>query len=168
MVKRIQKVLKGHLKWVFGEKYSNLASNPSCPHTWVSGKEIHGWTGNEYLSPESLADAPFQLIKAVDYKEYDKSWKVPEAVKHAARTWVQELDPKNKLGCYAFPRDIREPTHNFYLTDHVLIWRTAKCIELLGFKSELSVPIIQEGERAQTSRKPKKGSICPAGSKTKS
>ncbi|KAJ4127777.1 hypothetical protein NW768_008050 [Fusarium equiseti] len=162
MIERIRKVVEGHLKWVFGEKYRNLASSPSCPHVWVNGKEIKGWKESQWVSSESLIDAPFQLIKAGDYKECDNEWEVPKAAKRAIRAWIEELDPKNKLGCYAFPRDIKEPTHNFYLTDHVLIWRTAKCVESLGYKSELAVNLPQEeGGGVQTSRRPRKREYLP-------
>lgn len=161
IVKRIRKALEGHLKWVFGEKYRNVASSPSCPHTWVNGQEIDGWKENQYLSSDSLVDAPFQLIKAGDYKQYDSEWEVPEAAKRAVKTWVEELDPKNKLGCYAFPHDIEEPTHSFYLTDHVLIWRAAKSAELLGLKSELSVAIAQE-DGYQTKKKARKRDYSPS------
>ncbi|RFN52873.1 mg2+ transporter zinc transport protein [Fusarium flagelliforme] len=161
LIKRIRGVLKGHLKWVFGEKYRNLARNPSCPHTWVNGDEIEGWQDNIYLSNESLVDAPFQFLKAGDYKEYDNRWEVPKTAKHAVRTWVEKLDQKNKLGCYAFPRDMEEPTHNFFLTDHVLIWRTAKCVELLGLKSELSVDISHEDEGG-VQKRPRKREYLPS------
>ncbi|KAI1071711.1 hypothetical protein LB507_005363 [Fusarium sp. FIESC RH6] len=160
LIKRIRGVLKGHLKWVFGEKYRNFAKSPSCPHSWVNGEEINGWDENFFLSKASLVDAPFQFIKAGDYKEYDSTWEVPKAVKHAVKTWVKELDEKNKLGCYAFPRDMEEQTHNFFLTDHVLIWRTAKCVELLGFKSELSVEIAHE-EEGRGQKRPRKREYLP-------
>ncbi|RBR11264.1 uncharacterized protein FIESC28_09148 [Fusarium coffeatum] len=154
LIKRIRKVLKGHLRWVFGEQYRNFANNPSCPHSWVNGEEIEGWKDNIYLSSESLVDAPFQFIKAGDYKEYDREWEVPRTAKYAVRTWVKKLDEKNKLGCYAFPRDMEEQTHNFFFTDHVLIWRAAKCVELLGLKSELfvTIPHEKEKERARETR----------------
>ncbi|KAH7184717.1 uncharacterized protein B0J16DRAFT_303865 [Fusarium flagelliforme] len=139
----------------------NLARNPSCPHSWVNGDEIDGWRDDIYLSNESLVDAPFQFIKAGDYKEYDNGWEVPKAAKHAVRTWVEKLEQKNKLGCYAFPRDMEEPTHNFFLTDHVLIWRTAKCVELLGLKSELSVDISHE-EEDRFQKRPRKREYLPS------
>uniref|UniRef100_A0A4E9E822 Mg2+ transporter zinc transport protein n=1 Tax=Gibberella zeae TaxID=5518 RepID=A0A4E9E822_GIBZA len=148
MVSRIRKVLNGHLKWIFGSEYRNLASNIKCPHTWVNGKEIDGWEKNPYF-PESLVDVPFQLIMAGDFYDYDKSYRarkitkdrciVPKTVGRAIRAWVEELDTKNKLGCYAFPRNMEAPIHHFYLTDHVLIWRATKSVESLGLENYLFV-----------------------------
>ncbi|KAF5625061.1 Mg2+ transporter like zinc transport [Fusarium sp. NRRL 52700] len=154
MVQRIRKVLKGHLNWIFSKDFRDLAHNPSCPHTWLSGKEITGWEENIYLPPASLVDAPFHLIKAGDFYAYDMKWEVPKAAKGAVKAWIKELEPKNKLGSYAFPRDMENPTHYFYLTDHVLIWRAVKSAELLGLTSELSADILQEEE--EVTSQPKK------------
>lgn len=147
IIKRIRRTLEGHLRWVFEGKYRNLASRPSCLHTWVNGDEIMGLRWSRDLSSDSLADVPFQLIKAGNYKEYDSEWEVPEAAKSAVKAWLEELDPMNKLGCYAFPRYILDSVHTFYLTDHVLIWRAAKCVDLLGLRSRLSVSVPQEEDR---------------------
>ncbi|KAF4959458.1 hypothetical protein FGADI_1679 [Fusarium gaditjirri] len=161
MAERIRKLLKGHLKWLFEEDYRDLASDPSCPHIWVNGKEILNWKDSEYFPPASLVDAPFHLIKAGDFFEYDqgKTWKVPQSAGIAFQTWIKELDPKNKLGSYAFPRNMDDPTHSFYLTDHVLIWRAIKAAESLGLKSCLFVDITPEATRegdkgGQSSKKP--------------
>ncbi|EXL42067.1 hypothetical protein FOCG_15422 [Fusarium oxysporum f. sp. radicis-lycopersici 26381] len=143
MAKRIRKVLKGHLEWIFDAKLRGLARDPSCPHTWIDGKEIAGWKWNQYFAAASLVDAPFHLIKAGDFFEYDQgnTWNVPRSVGEAFKAWLKELDPKNKLGSYAFPRDMDEPTHSFYLTDHVLIWRGIKSAESLELKSYLCADI---------------------------
>ena len=135
------------MRWVFEGKYRNLASRPSGLHTWVNGDEIMGLRWSRDWSSDSLADVPFQLIKAGNYKEYDSEWEVPEAAKSAVKAWLEELDPMNKLGCYAFPRYILDSVHTFYFTDHVLIWRAAKCVDLLGLRSRLSVSVPQEEDR---------------------
>ncbi|KAL6923001.1 hypothetical protein FSST1_000275 [Fusarium sambucinum] len=138
MVRRIRKVLKGHLKWVFGREYRDLAGNVECPHTWVNGKGIDGWEENPCF-PEYLVDVPFQFIKAGDLYEYDKSYGVPDTAANAVKAWIKDLDTKNKLGSYAFPRDMKAPIHQFYLTDHVLIWQAIRSAEALGLKHHLFV-----------------------------
>ncbi|QPC72212.1 hypothetical protein HYE68_002964 [Fusarium pseudograminearum] len=148
MVRRIRKVLNGHLKWIFGREYRDLADNITCLHTWVNGKEIAGWEKSPYF-PDSLVDVPFHLIKAGDFYGYDTSnefchaigeaCNVPVTAGEAIKAWVRDLDTKNKLGYYAFPRNIKAPIHQFYFTDHVLIWRAIKAAEALGLKDNLFV-----------------------------
>ncbi|CAG1994742.1 unnamed protein product [Fusarium graminearum] len=148
MVRRIRKALNGHLKWIFGREYRDLAGNTTCPHTWVNGKEIAGWEKSPYF-PDSLVDVPFHLIKAGDFYEYDTSnefyqdigeaCNIPMTAGEAIKAWVRDLDTKNKLGYYAFPRNIKAPIHQFYFTDHVLIWRAIKSAEGLGLKDNLFV-----------------------------
>ncbi|OBS19986.1 hypothetical protein FPOA_11709 [Fusarium poae] len=158
MAQRIRKVLKGHLKWIFAKEYRDLAGNARCTHTWVNGEEIAGWENSPYF-PISLVGVPFQLIMAGDFYEYEKSyrvdqitgeartvhdaageaWRVPETAAKATKAWIQGLDKTNKLGCYAFPRNMKAPIHQFYLTDHVLIWRAIKSAEAMGLKHCLFV-----------------------------
>ncbi|KAK7409438.1 hypothetical protein QQX98_008399 [Neonectria punicea] len=141
MKQRILKVCQGHLKWLFGKEYRNLSENPSVTHCWVSGKVIDNWDENLYLPGKSLVEVPFQIIKAGDFYARHKKWEVPKEAGTAVQTWINELDQRNRLGRYAFPRYRSEPTYNFYFTDHVFIWRAIKSAEILGFKSELNVSI---------------------------
>ncbi|RGP72182.1 mg2+ transporter zinc transport [Fusarium sporotrichioides] len=113
MAVRIRKVLNGHLEWIFGRECRNLAGNVKCPHTW--------------------------LIKAGDFYQFHNTYPLPETAGEAVKVWIKDLDTKNKLGCYEFPRNWKAPTHQFYFTDHVLIWRAIKAAESLGLKDNLSV-----------------------------
>ncbi|WAO96302.1 Hypothetical protein NCS54_01397100 [Fusarium falciforme] len=131
MTERILKTCNGHLKWLFGKKYRNLSENPFAPHCWVSGK----------------------IIKAGDFFARDNNWKVPNEVGVAVQAWTKELDQRNKLGRYAFPRYNKEPTHSFYFTDHVFIWRALKSAENLGLKSKLNVAVRLEDEGGDGSTK---------------
>lgn len=158
MEQRILKVCKGHLRWLFGEEYRNLSDDPFAPHCWVSGKVIDEWDENIYLPPKSLVDVPFQIIKVGDFFARDSSWKIPSEVGLTVQAWIKELEQRNKLGRYAFPRYSNEPTHSFYFTDHVLIWRALKSVESLRLKSHLNAVIRTEGEGGDGSAKksPKK------------
>ncbi|RMJ13647.1 hypothetical protein BHE90_013317 [Fusarium euwallaceae] len=146
MTERILRTCKGHLKWLFGKEYRNVPENPSAPHCWVSGNVIDKWENNPYLPSKSLVEVPFQIIKAGDFYARHKEWEVPKEVGVAVQAWIKELDQRNKLGCYAFPRYSNEPTHSFYFTDHVFIWRAIKSAESLGFKSKLNISIPTDGD----------------------
>ncbi|KAJ4172351.1 hypothetical protein NW754_002545 [Fusarium falciforme] len=159
MTERILKTCNGHLKWLFGKEYRNLPENPSAPHCWVNGKVIDGWDKNPYLPSKPLVEVPFQIIKAGDFYGRHKEWEVPKETGTVVEAWIKELDERNKLGCYAFPRDSNQPTHHFYFTDHVFIWRAIKSVESLGFKSKLSISIPTDGDE---------GDARPAKKSTKS
>ncbi|RSL74657.1 hypothetical protein CEP53_000091 [Fusarium sp. AF-6] len=146
MTERILRTCKGHLKWLFGKEYRNVPENPSAPHCWVSGNVIDEWEKNPYLPSKSLVEVLFQIIKAGDFYARHKEWEVPKEVGVAVQAWIKELDQRNKLGCYAFPRYSNEPTHSFYFTDHVFIWRAIKSAESLGFKSMLNISIPTDGD----------------------
>ncbi|EHK17634.1 uncharacterized protein TRIVIDRAFT_205375 [Trichoderma virens Gv29-8] len=49
--------------------------------------------------------------------------------------WIELLDERNKSGKYAFPHFREEPTHLFYFSDHVMIWRALKSVESVGVTS---------------------------------
>ncbi|KAF9882228.1 hypothetical protein CkaCkLH20_00264 [Colletotrichum karsti] len=142
MKRRIERVCKGHIKWLFQEV--NPSGKLFCPNYWINGEEITGWQQNEYLPQKSLVDAPFQFIKAGDFYELIGE-KMPnveaQAMRLALKAWVDDLDSINKLGLYAFPcyeEDTdREPTQTFYLTDHALIWQALKSAENIRLASKI-------------------------------
>ncbi|KAL6355493.1 hypothetical protein LRP88_11086 [Fusarium phalaenopsidis] len=153
MTERILKTCNGHLRWLFGKEYRNLSENPFSPHCWVNGKVIDRWDENPYLASKSLVEVPFQIIKAGDFHARNKTWKIPHEAEVTTQAWIKELDQRNKLGHYAFPRYSNEPTDTFYFTDHIFIWRAIKSAESLGFKSKLSVSIQTNDDRGQPAMK---------------
>ncbi|KAL2672323.1 hypothetical protein Neosp_013027 [[Neocosmospora] mangrovei] len=155
MTERILKTCNGHLKWLFGKEYRNLSEDPFTPHCWVNGKAIDGWDNNPYLPSKSLVEVPFQIIKAGDFYARHKEWEVTKETGAVVEAWIKELDQRNKLGRYAFPRYSNEPTHDFYFTDHVFIWRAIKSAESLGFKSKLSISIPRAGDKTYAQRSKK-------------
>lgn len=156
MRSRIKRVCEGHLKWVL-----RVANNNGflTPHHWVNGEEIVNWKTNPWLAEETLVDAPFQIIKLGEFHRlFGYSENLNEAlqrslgnVKTALEAWIQDLDRRNRLGLYAFPRCRKEPTYSFYFTDHVLIWRAIKSVEALGWSESLRIPSGNESRPPSTS-----------------
>ncbi|KAF4461618.1 Mg2+ transporter -like Zinc transport [Fusarium albosuccineum] len=145
MTARIHNTCKGHLKWLF-----QTAKRPRgffAPHYWVNGSEITDWEDNDYLSGKALVDTPFQIIKAGDFQSLlgreEISDEVKEGISEVTKAWIEDLDKSNKMGLYAFPRCRKEPTDNFYFTDHVIIWRALKAVEGLGLNLP-QIPAIDE------------------------
>ncbi|KAJ4251044.1 hypothetical protein NW762_011694 [Fusarium torreyae] len=159
MTARILHTCKGHLRWLF-EK-AERSRGVFAPHYWVDGHEIIGWEKNDYLPGKALVDMPFQLIKAGDFQSLPKANEISEGcksvIKETASAWVEDLDQMNMLGLYAFPRFRNEPTHNFYFTDHVLIWRAIKAIESLKINLP-QIPILSEKKTQIDSTTPKQQS----------
>lgn len=141
MKARIERVCKGHIKWVF--RTTRGSAGLSCPNYWTSGEEIHGWESNECLPKRSLVDAPFHLIKAGDLHQLLK--KLPSDHLHAAndsfKTWMKELETIDKLDFSAFPSynnpEAQAATETFYFTDHALVWRAVKSAESMQFKLDV-------------------------------
>lgn len=177
---RVERVCKGHLKWIFQK--ANGSGGLFSPHYWVNGQEIDEWEDNSDHPGKSLVDTPFQIIKAGDFYEVLKRMRENkmkekmdenikeevkeevkegvkeeimkeerEAVKGIVEVWIKDFDQTNKLGLYAFPRYREERTHKFYFTDHVLIWRAIKSAESLNPKQPLQVP--EEASDQQTNKK---------------
>ncbi|KAG5759736.1 hypothetical protein H9Q72_012136 [Fusarium xylarioides] len=136
---RIRRVCEGHLIWLF--QMEEKPFNFLCPHRWVNGESIENWEDNEYLPTKALVHTPFQIIKAGDFHETFQSIdaSVKDSVRIAIAEWIKSIDHRNKLGLYAFPSYKKEETNNFYLTDHVMIWRAARSAEGLGLREELKV-----------------------------
>ncbi|KXH26350.1 hypothetical protein CNYM01_13066 [Colletotrichum nymphaeae SA-01] len=137
---RIERVCKGHLKWVFQRAVSlKKSSMPFSPNYWTNGDEIDDWESSQWLPGRSLVDAPFQFIKAADFYERTEK-KMPEELLTAAaiayHNWIYHLDKLEKSRKYAFPsykasKD-GKATKTFYLTDHALIWQALRSAELLN------------------------------------
>jgi hypothetical protein len=121
-----------------------------CPHYWASGEVIKGWKYHSFLRGRSLADTPFHIIKAAEFckiagnKEIKKE--IANGIQPIIENWIKELDARNKQGKYAFPHFREEPTHIFYFSDHVMIWRGLKSIEDLDMVQELS-PNKEQGRK---------------------
>lgn len=137
MMNRIFRVCGGHVKWLLDK--ARRPGGEWSPNYWVNGEEIQNWRDNPFLPRKSLANAPFQIIKAcafIDLVGKDKfPWSVSQ-LKHAIEAWIRDLDEINKLGMDAFPRHDNKSTQSFYLTDHALIWQAVKSAEKLDLVSE--------------------------------
>ncbi|KAI3546501.1 hypothetical protein CABS01_14682 [Colletotrichum abscissum] len=140
MKRRIERVCKGHMNWVF--QRAALSKNPFCPNYWTSGDEIEDWEDNFWLPRKSLVEAPFQFIKAADfYKRIDGE--MPEdhfqAARAAYNSWIRLLEKIEKSGKCAFPSykdsDDGKPIKTFYLTDHALIWQAVRSAESMKLHS---------------------------------
>ncbi|KAK1656448.1 hypothetical protein BDP81DRAFT_488001 [Colletotrichum phormii] len=140
---RIERVCKGHMKWIFEKAISPKNQfRQFCPNHWTNGDDIDGWESSEWLPGKSLVDAPLQFLKAADfYKKLGKD--MPEEPLRTARTaymsWIRDLEKVEKSRKYAFPSykpsDDRKPTKTFYLTDHALIWQAVKSWESTKLQS---------------------------------
>ncbi|KAF4811067.1 WW domain-containing oxidoreductase [Colletotrichum siamense] len=133
MLRRIRRVCGGHVKWLFQKERPR--GGPFCPNYWVNGDEIAGWQNNPNLAQKSLVNAPFHIIKACTFIKMVGRESFPWPVKNlqkAIKAWVKDLDRRNKLRLYAFPRYDKEQTESFYLADHALIWQAIKSAEMIG------------------------------------
>lgn len=138
---RIWKICYGHVKWLYQNLQRDNDKHYICPHYWASGEVIKDWESLSFLRGRSLADTPFHIIKAAEFckiagnKEIKKE--TANGIQPIVETWIKELDARNKQGKYAFPHFREEPTHIFYFSDHVMIWRGLKSIEDLDMVQEL-------------------------------
>ncbi|KAK2767880.1 hypothetical protein CKAH01_15214 [Colletotrichum kahawae] len=62
MMRRIERVCTGHIKWLFQK--ANRSGGLFCPNYWVNGDEIDNWTYDYDLPQKFHANASFQIIKA--------------------------------------------------------------------------------------------------------
>lgn len=121
------------MKWLFQKERPR--GGPFCPNYWVNGDEIAGWQNNPNLAQKSLVNAPFHIIKACTFIKMVGRESFPWPVQNlqkAIKAWVKDLDRRNKLRLYAFPRYDKEQTESFYLADHALIWQAIKSAEMIG------------------------------------
>ncbi|KAL7898110.1 hypothetical protein HDV64DRAFT_250975 [Trichoderma sp. TUCIM 5745] len=141
MHSRIWKVCYGHVKWLYQNLQHEKDEEFICPHYWASGKVIEGWKNLSFLRGRSLADTPFHIIKAAEFHKmagHDEIKKqIANGFQPIIEIWIKELHQRNKQGTYAFPHFREEPTHIFYFSNHVMIWRGLKSVEDLGMVQEL-------------------------------
>ncbi|KAH0424493.1 hypothetical protein CcaCcLH18_11529 [Colletotrichum camelliae] len=131
MKRRIEIVCRGHMKWLFERVHRPRGY--FGPHHWTDGSEIKGWQRTECFQGRSLADTPFQLIKAGDFHKYcEKGVLDKQCIREIVQSWTDSLDKLDVWRVSAFPRYDSELTRSFYLTDHVLIWQAIKSAEKMG------------------------------------
>lgn len=106
---RIFNVCKGHLNWVFNTAWKEDRPNFGGNH-WATGQPI---TFSSYLfratmSPPSLANTPFQIIKAF---EFAKCWSDNKGVEHSSEPIDREQDQDGNRQIPANPA-LREQSAN--------------------------------------------------------
>jgi hypothetical protein len=151
MRSRIWKVCYGHFKWLYKNLQPENGKKTFYPHYWANGEVIEGWDDRPFLRGRSLADTPFHIIKVAElYKVAENSvikTEIIDKIKPIIQDWIKELDERNKQDKYAFPHFREEPTHIFYFSDHVMIWRGLKSVEDLGMIEELKPSITDQGRK---------------------
>lgn len=142
---RIRNTLSGHMRWILehaeydagvkkpncNNARCNLRCGPFSPHYWPTGYHIHD---TEYLSPPSLIDSPLQLLKIVNFKDFEVDPELFERLKLQPNldaivcSWIKELHKLNKRGTFAFlyQNDQQETEPKYRLTDHVMVSLTLK------------------------------------------
>ncbi|KAK2770099.1 hypothetical protein CKAH01_04442 [Colletotrichum kahawae] len=134
MRRRIEKVCKGHMNWLFKDKAGSSRKTFFGPNYWVSGEEIEGWRNNEYLPSKSLVDTAFQIIKAGDFYKMSRESNHITSIETTVDSWLEDLDKVTDWGHYMFPRYDSQPTRTFHLTDHALIWRAIRSAEDMNIR----------------------------------
>lgn len=133
---RMRKTCAAHLRWVC--YMAERSDHGFSPHYWAMGDSIAGWSNNDYLSPRSLTDTPFQIIKLQDYEEMEPVdpwtktlWVV--SLGNVIGSWISQLRTADKREKYTIARPDQEGTTQKYnLADHVWIFRAIKSVEALN------------------------------------
>ncbi|KAM6484140.1 hypothetical protein HDV62DRAFT_357523 [Trichoderma sp. SZMC 28011] len=137
MRSRIFRVCQGHLEWLFGEDHG------FSPHRWATGRAIAGWESNPTLSEKSVVDASFNIIKAADFYRISKATQdTIDDFRGDVNDWIEDLHRNNQDIEYVFPHSSEDLPLQFQLSDHAIIWRALKSLELIGLSSELKANTI--------------------------
>ncbi|KXH37153.1 hypothetical protein CSIM01_00215 [Colletotrichum simmondsii] len=133
---RIEKICRGHMKWLFMDPTESPREKVFCPNYWVSGREIRGWKYNEYLPGKSLVDTALQIIKAGNFWEISKNREHHKSIEIIIRRWIEDIDETTSWELYMFPRYDSEPTRSYHLTDHALIWQAIELAHGMGISTK--------------------------------
>ncbi|KAK4070281.1 hypothetical protein Trihar35433_4748 [Trichoderma harzianum] len=137
MRSRIFRVCQGHLEWLFGEDHG------FSPHRWATGRAIAGWESNVTLSEKSVVDASLNIIKAADFYRISKATQdTIDDFRGDVNDWIEDLHRNNQDIEYVFPHSSEDLPLQFQLSDHAIIWRALKSLELIGLSSELKANTI--------------------------
>ncbi|KAL6825968.1 hypothetical protein J3E69DRAFT_355841 [Trichoderma sp. SZMC 28015] len=132
-----QVLCQGHLEWLFGEDHG------FSPHRWATGRAIAEWESNPTLSEKSVVDASLNIIKAADFYRISKA--TPDTIddfRGDVNDWIEDLHRNNQDIEYVFPHSSEDLPLQFQLSDHAIIWRALKSLELIGLSSELKANTI--------------------------
>jgi hypothetical protein len=142
LYQRIEATCRGHLNWI---KQAQKEDHSFAANYWASGDEIvfrdSSSHARDVLTPPSLTDTPFQLLKVTDFAlRFDSSNDKQLAfdlLRPCVRHWMNNLKANNSRGFFAFPRPSSSGPggiQSYRLEDHVWIWRTLHSIQRIGLE----------------------------------